>query len=97
MTVDSNLQFVFNDILSGASKTILFSDKAAYESVRTALLRKFRKYRLLLNDLGGADPFDGRFLRCSWDKEECTGTFHIELDERRTNNPNKVLKTVEEL
>lgn len=92
---ESNLQSVFNDVVAGETKSILFRDKRDFESTRTALLRKFRRYKALITDLGGADPFEGKFLRCAWDKEECIGSFYLACDEKKQNNPAKTLQVVD--
>lgn len=95
MANESNLQFVFNDVVAGTTRAILFRDKQEFESTRTALLRKFRQYKMLLDGLGGADPFEGKFLRCRWEREECRGVFYIEDTSQRQNNPAKILQVVD--
>jgi len=89
MPKESDLQEIFNGVLAGSTLKIFFRDHKHYESIRTNLQRKFRRYRELIAELGGDDPFDGRFLKCSWNSSDVAGTFKLEDAAKRSNVPGR--------
>jgi hypothetical protein len=90
MPVGFNLQKIFNEILAGEKKKILFATRNEYDALRTSLLRKYRDYNELIERLGSPNSFEGKFLKCSFSKEDVSGTFELADDARRSNKPGKV-------
>lgn len=95
MGQSATLQQIFNDILAGETKKVLFFDKKEYDSTRTSLLRKFREYLALIEKLGSDNPYDGKFLRCSWNSELGEGTFLLDDERRKSNLPGKTYQVSE--
>ena len=95
MPKDSDLQGIFNEILEGKKKKVLFIHARHYDSTRSNLLRKFRTYLALLESLGGPNFLEEKFLKCSWNGEEVSGTFYLEEKTKRTNVPGKVYNTID--
>lgn len=85
-----NLQNIFNKIIAGEVVKIPMNSQAEYDSLRSSLLRKNRIYLALLDDLGGPNPFEGKYLKASWRLETLTGTFELAEDSRRQNKPGKL-------
>lgn len=54
--------------------TISFADKKGYDSLRTALLRKLRKFNDLQSSL---DMPSNTFCKARWNAAERSGTFEI--------------------
>ena len=80
----ATLQSVFNDVLSGETLTVLHNTKAEYESMRSALLRKFRRLKEDMEKLG-YDTYAGKFIQCRYDSIEVSGTYTLAADTARTN------------
>lgn len=95
MGQSATLQQIFNAILLGETQKVLFFDKKEYDSTRTSLLRKFREYLSLLEKLGSDNPYEGQFLRCSWNGELGEGTFLLDDERRKSNLPGKTYKVSE--
>jgi hypothetical protein len=76
MEQDLSLQGVFNSILAGSQVKLAFLSKKDYESFRTMLLRKYKKYVELLKELEG-NLYEGRYVSCSWDGLTKQGTFQL--------------------
>lgn len=61
------LQDIFNAVvLSGETVNIPFADASSYNSLRVALLRKFKGYRDSCQSIG-MDAYNGVYISCSRD------------------------------
>jgi len=93
----SNLQNVFNKILAEEVVFLSFTTKKDYDSCRVNLLRKFKNHKKLYESLGADNPYQDRFIQCSFDKEFVRGKFQLAEEADRRNVPNAVRFQVEEL
>lgn len=69
---------------------IQFVNKQEYDSARTGLLRKLRDCIALLDKLGTPNPYEGKFIRCHWNKDTGVGIFLLEDAENKKNTPNRL-------
>lgn len=89
-----NVNGLYNEVLEGSVVKLLFANKTEFESVRVTFLRKFKRYKALLESLGGPNFLDGKFMRCSFNGAECSGTFSLEAEEKRKNLPGKMYTAI---
>lgn len=89
-----NVNGLYNEVLEGKIAKLLFKDKTEFESIRVTFLRKFKRYKGLLESLGGPNLLDGKFMRCSFNGKECSGTFSLELEDKRKNLPGKMYTAI---
>ena len=90
-----DIQQLFNEVVAGQTKKLLLADQRDYEALRSSMLRKFRKYKEMLQDLGAPYAYEDKFLRCSFNKDEVSGTFSLADVSTRTNNRAKVYQVVD--
>lgn len=95
MPVGYSLQQIFNNVLLGQTQTVAFYSQKEYDSMRSALLRKWRDYLGLLNQLGAPNSFEGKYLKCSWKSEGAIGTFQLAEEKERSFIPGKTYNVVE--
>lgn len=93
----SSLQNIFNKVLAEEKVFILFRDKKQYDATRIALLRKWRTHKAMLDSLGAANPYEGKFLQCSFEKEQVRGKFMLAEDDKRKNVPVRERYNIQEL
>ena len=70
-----NLQSIFNQILLGEKVEVLLADKKEFDSLRTMLIRKFKKAAEGMESIGDYNPYKGMFVSASWNKETNVATF----------------------
>lgn len=94
MPKESDIQGIFDVVLAGGTQKIFFRDKSAYESTRANLSRKYKNYKKLISDLGGADPYEDKYFKCSWNGEEVYGIFKLEDVSKRAALPGKLYTVI---
>lgn len=88
-----DLQKVFNEILEGEKYKLFFANKNQYDTMRTGLLRKYKRYIILVSSISD-NPYEGKFLRSSWDSDEVSGIFYLANESERNNEPGRVYLAV---
>lgn len=81
--------------MEGKKIEVLFVDMQQYDSMRSSLSRKFRNYLKLIEDLGGPNFLENKFLRCSWNSDKVSGVFCLEDRKQRSNARNKTYTVTE--
>ena len=81
----ASLQAVFNSVLTGEKVTLAHFDKADYDSFVVCIRRKLRILVKTLDDIGGTNPYEGKYIQCSFDSESVSGTYNLaDVSQRRT-------------
>jgi hypothetical protein len=73
----ASLQQVFNRVLLGETVVISHFDKAEYDSFVVSIRRKLRLLEKTLDEIGGESPYADKYIRCSLDKTQVTGTYQL--------------------
>lgn len=72
-----NLQQIFNILtLSNEAVAISLPDKAAYNSLRVSLVRKFSGFSSLCST-AGLETYEDQYLQATWDDAAKTATFTL--------------------
>jgi hypothetical protein len=83
--LEGTLNQIFKRITTGEKVEAQFTDKQEYESARTGLLRKFRKDVEAFTKCGFPSPMEGKYLKCSWDGGELSGSFELADEARKAH------------
>jgi hypothetical protein len=88
MNYEFSTHQILKKLLGYAEVTVAFFDKAAYDSARTSLLKQFKKNCALLESMDH-NPYEGKYLKATFNRDKVEGTFKLEDDMRKTNIKNR--------
>ena len=81
------LQEIFNKLLERETLVLDHFSKRDYDSTVVMVRRKFRNYCKLFSDIGAPNPYEGHYVKITWNPETCQGTYSIALTDERQNAP----------
>jgi len=77
------LQELFNALLAGKTITVDHFSKRDYDSLVVSVRRKFRLYCKLFEDLGTPNPYEGQYVKITWNPDTSQGTYQLAPQEQR--------------
>lgn len=87
----ASLQQVFNSIAAGDTVRLQHFDKADYDSFVVCIRRKMRTLIKTLDEIGGANPYEGKYIQCTFDRETVSGEYKLaDVSNRKTERKNYV-------
>jgi len=77
--------------MTGETVKLAHFDKADYDSFVVCIRRKLRVLLKTLDDIGGANPYEGKYIQCTFDRETVSGEYKLaDVVNRRTERKNYV-------
>ena len=80
------LQELFNALLAGKTITVDHFSKRDYDSLVVSVRRKFRLYCKLFEDLGTPNPYEGQYVKITWNPDTSQGTYQLATQEQRATS-----------
>lgn len=93
--LDYSSRQVLNSILGGQELKISFVSAADYNSARVSLLKMFKQKVDQFESLDIPNPWEGKFIKATFNKTDVVGTFRLEEDHRKTNIRGRIYSVVE--
>jgi len=82
-----SLQEIYDAVQLRQAVQVQCNSETDYNSLRTALLRKFRKTREIFTAHGFDAPMDSEYLSCKLDKATLMATFQLQDKNLRKTRP----------
>jgi len=77
--------------MTGETVKLAHFDKADYDSFVVCIRRKLRVLLKTLDDIGGANPYEGKYIQCTFDRETVSGEYKLaDVGQRKTERKNYV-------